>query len=74
MSSRGSHHRSVRKSLQMLTMRSCVDRRSTYGGTAPDQVENQIAMARDLSKAQLSFCQAERERLIGKWNELTYSL
>jgi argininosuccinate lyase len=60
--------------LRMLSMRSCVERRSTYGGTAPDQVENQIALARDLTKAQISFCQAERERLVGKWNDLTYSL
>jgi argininosuccinate lyase len=60
--------------MKVLTMRSCVGRRSSYGGTAPDQVENQIDMARNTSKAQMSSCQRERDRLIKTWNDLTYGL
>jgi argininosuccinate lyase len=58
----------------VLSMRSCVERRSSYGGTAPEQVENQIALARTRSKAQTSFCQKERDRLIKCWNELIYAI
>jgi argininosuccinate lyase len=60
--------------MRSLGMRYSVERRASYGGTAPDQVEKQIEMARGTSYAKMSSCQQERDRLIRTWNDLTYGL
>jgi argininosuccinate lyase len=48
----------------------CVKRRTSYGGTAPTQVENQVKRGREYYDAHRAFVESERKRLLGVWNAL----
>jgi argininosuccinate lyase len=48
----------------------CVKRRTSYGGTAPTQVENQVKRGRENYDAHRFFAESEKKRLMGVWNTL----
>jgi argininosuccinate lyase len=58
---------------QFISVRSCMERRTSYGGTSPSSVEAQIKVAEDIAEAQMLFCEAERNRLVKVWNDLLRS-
>jgi argininosuccinate lyase len=55
-----------------IAMEECVRNRTSYGGTAPSQVDNQIDVCKGRAIAQSDFCLKERDRLISKWNSLVH--
>jgi argininosuccinate lyase len=56
--------------LDFISVDECVRRRTSYGGTAPAQVENQVSKAKEVLGAQRQFCEGERKRLLSVWNHL----
>jgi argininosuccinate lyase len=55
---------------RFINVDECVKRRTSYGGTAPTQVENQVSKGRETYNAHRYFAEGERKRLIGVWNQL----
>lgn len=55
-----------------ITMEECVRSRMSYGGTAPSQVDHQIASCRSKAAVQSDFYKKERDRLVDTWNTLLF--
>ncbi|MGD0817854.1 MAG: argininosuccinate lyase [Methanomassiliicoccales archaeon] len=54
----------------IISVESCMNRRTSYGGTAPSSVDIQIDTAEEIAKGQMEFCEAERDRMVKVWNDL----
>ena len=57
----------------LISVESCMNRRSSYGGTSPPSVEAQIDVAEEIASGQVEFCDAERNRMVKVWNDLLRS-
>jgi argininosuccinate lyase len=55
---------------KFIAVDECVKRRTSYGGTAPTQVENQVGKGRENYDAHRYFVETEKKRLLGVWNML----
>ena len=53
-----------------ISVESCMNRRTSYGGTAPSSVRAQIDVAQQIAEGQLEFCEEERDRMVKVWNDL----
>ncbi|MCE5296208.1 MAG: argininosuccinate lyase [Euryarchaeota archaeon] len=60
--------------MKAISIEECVNRRMSFGGTSPSQVENQVLIGKDSKDAQLSFCMRERERMVKVWNDLAHDM
>jgi argininosuccinate lyase len=58
---------------EFISVESCMERRTSYGGTSPSSVEAQIDVAENIAEAQALFCEAERDRMLKVWNDLLRS-
>lgn len=54
----------------VIVMDECVRNRTSYGGTAPAQVDQQIWSCKSKAIVQSDFCFKERDRLVKTWNAL----
>ncbi|QLH75457.1 MAG: argininosuccinate lyase [Methanomassiliicoccales archaeon] len=59
---------------KVLDIEECVKRRTSFGGTSPVQVENQIKTVTSKKEDHLFFIKKERERSVQVWNGLMYGL
>jgi argininosuccinate lyase len=53
-----------------ISVQSCMNRRTSYGGTSPASVNSQIEVAEEVANGQVEFCDAERDRMVKVWNDL----
>ena len=56
-----------------ISVESCMNRRTSYGGTSPKSVDAQIDVAEEIAIGQVEFCDAERNRMVKVWNDLLRS-
>jgi argininosuccinate lyase len=58
---------------EFISVESCMNRRTSYGGTSPTCVDTQIDVAEEIANGQVEFCEAERNRMVKVWNDLLRS-
>jgi argininosuccinate lyase len=55
---------------EFISVESCMNRRTSYGGTSPTSVNSQIEVAEEVANGQVEFCDAELNRMVKVWNDL----